>query len=176
MPESKTADAAKVLLRLPKGLHKWLTQQARRGNRSLNAQIVNVLEAYRERLKALAAAETEAEKTEASIEPDYEVPLTEVGLFTPEFARARWKGGHPPLSFGAAIDVYRRSQEAGVSPTEYFERLLRERGINPDAPYEPPAGTSEPEKVVLPPAGTSEPEKVVLPDEIFHKKKPAQAR
>jgi hypothetical protein len=143
MPESKTADAAKVLLRLPKGLHKWLTQQARRGNRSLNAQIVNVLEAYRERLRALAAAETETEKTEASIEPDYETPLTEVGLFTPEFARARWKGGHPPLSFGAALDLYQKSKEAGVTPEEYFRRELEKLGVDPDASYEPPAATSE---------------------------------
>jgi len=40
---SKTADAIKLVLRLPKPLHKRLTQQARRENVSLNTLIVNQL-------------------------------------------------------------------------------------------------------------------------------------
>jgi Arc-like DNA binding domain len=41
---SKTTDAIKLVLRLPKGLHKRLKQQARRNNVSLNTEIVNQLE------------------------------------------------------------------------------------------------------------------------------------
>src|SRR5262249_27347695 len=40
---SKTADAIKLVLRLPKPLHKRLKQQARRNNVSLNTEIVNQL-------------------------------------------------------------------------------------------------------------------------------------
>jgi len=40
---SKTADAIKLVLRLPKALHKRLTQQARRNNVSLNTEIVQRL-------------------------------------------------------------------------------------------------------------------------------------
>jgi len=43
---SKTADAIKLVLRLPKALHKRLTQQARRNNVSLNTEIVNQLEGH----------------------------------------------------------------------------------------------------------------------------------
>jgi uncharacterized membrane protein YheB (UPF0754 family) len=44
MPESKTADAVKLVLRLPKSLHKRLRQQAARNNVSLNTEIVTQLE------------------------------------------------------------------------------------------------------------------------------------
>ena len=43
---SKTADAIKLVLRLPKPLHKRLKQQARRNNVSLNTEIVNQLEGH----------------------------------------------------------------------------------------------------------------------------------
>jgi len=43
---SKTADAIKLVLRLPKPLHKRLRQQANRNNVSLNTEIVNQLEGY----------------------------------------------------------------------------------------------------------------------------------
>ena len=43
---SKTADAIKLVLRLPKALHKRLTQQARRNNVSLNTEIINQLEGH----------------------------------------------------------------------------------------------------------------------------------
>src|SRR5262245_18858648 len=43
---SKTADAIKLVLRLPKPLHKRLTQQARRNNVSLNTEIINQLEGH----------------------------------------------------------------------------------------------------------------------------------
>jgi Arc-like DNA binding domain len=41
----KTADAVKYLLRLPKGLHKRLLQEAKRNNTSLNTEIVQRLDA-----------------------------------------------------------------------------------------------------------------------------------
>jgi hypothetical protein len=41
---SKTADAIKLVLRLPKPIHKRLKQQARRNKVSLNTEIVNLLE------------------------------------------------------------------------------------------------------------------------------------
>jgi hypothetical protein len=44
MPESKTADAVKLVLRLPKSLHKRLRHQAARNNVSLNTEIVTQLE------------------------------------------------------------------------------------------------------------------------------------
>ena len=40
---SKSADVVKLNLRLPKPLHKWLTQQARRNHVSLNTEILNQL-------------------------------------------------------------------------------------------------------------------------------------
>jgi hypothetical protein len=43
---SKTADAFKFVLRLPKPLHKRLKQQARRNNVSLNTEIVSQLEGH----------------------------------------------------------------------------------------------------------------------------------
>jgi HicB-like protein involved in pilus formation len=42
----KTADAVKFLLRLPRGLHRRLLQQAKRNNVSLNTEIVNQLESH----------------------------------------------------------------------------------------------------------------------------------
>ena len=42
----KTANAAKVLLRLPKSLHRQLVQQAKRNNVSLNTEIVNQLSGH----------------------------------------------------------------------------------------------------------------------------------
>jgi HicB family len=44
---SKTADAIKLVLRLPKPLHKRLKRQARLNNVSLNTEIVNQLEGHR---------------------------------------------------------------------------------------------------------------------------------
>jgi HicB family len=41
---NKTADAAKLVVRLPKSLHRRLKQQAKRNNVSLNTEIVNQLE------------------------------------------------------------------------------------------------------------------------------------
>jgi len=43
---SKTADAIKLVLRLPKSLHRRLKQQANRNHVSLNTEIVNQLEGY----------------------------------------------------------------------------------------------------------------------------------
>ena len=68
---------------------------------------------------------------------DYMIHLTEIGLWTPEYARKRWKGGHPavPAFVDALIDL---SNEAGVTPEEFFKNLLREKGVDPDAPDVPP--------------------------------------
>jgi hypothetical protein len=46
MSADKTADAVKFLLRLPKGLHRRLLQDAKRRNVSLNTQIVDELQGY----------------------------------------------------------------------------------------------------------------------------------
>jgi len=42
----KTADATQFLLRLPKPLHRQMTQRAKRNNHSLNTEIVNQLEGH----------------------------------------------------------------------------------------------------------------------------------
>jgi hypothetical protein len=56
-PREKTADAVKLMLRLPRSLHKRLQQQAKRNNVSLNTEIVNELERHEEgALKATAEA------------------------------------------------------------------------------------------------------------------------
>ncbi len=46
MLKNKPTDAVRLLLRLPKGLHKRLQQEAKRNNVSLNTEIVNQLEGY----------------------------------------------------------------------------------------------------------------------------------
>jgi hypothetical protein len=43
MSANKTTDAVKLVLRLPKDLHRRLTQQAKRNSVSLNTQILNEL-------------------------------------------------------------------------------------------------------------------------------------
>jgi HicB-like protein involved in pilus formation len=44
MSANKTTDAVKLVLRLPKSLHRRLTQQAKRDNVSLNTEIVTQLQ------------------------------------------------------------------------------------------------------------------------------------
>lgn len=143
---SKTAGAAKLLLRLPKPLYRRLKQRAKRNNVSVNTEIVNQLEGFEARLEGEAAERTKAAVRQAIDEQaleealgDYSIPLTEIGLFTPEYARTRAKGGHPPLSPEIARTLYRASRAAGLTPTEYWRRKLKEHGIDPDAPYEAPA-------------------------------------
>ena len=46
MPKNQTTDAAKLLLRLPKPLHRRLQQDAKRNNVSLNTEILNQLSGY----------------------------------------------------------------------------------------------------------------------------------
>jgi Arc-like DNA binding dprotein len=46
MSANKTTDAVKLVLRLPKSLHRRLTQQAKRNNHSLNSEIVNQLQGH----------------------------------------------------------------------------------------------------------------------------------
>jgi HicB-like protein involved in pilus formation len=122
VPAPKTVDAVKLVLRLPKRLHRRLVQRAKRNNISLNTEIITELEKYSER---------------------FAVPLTEVGLFSEEFSAKRRELGHPPLSIGAALDLFQRSKKEGISPEEILTRELQKRGIDPDAPYEPPAAASE---------------------------------
>jgi hypothetical protein len=47
---SKTADTVKLVLRLPKPLHRRLTAEARRKNVSLNTEIINQLAGYEARI------------------------------------------------------------------------------------------------------------------------------
>jgi Arc-like DNA binding domain len=46
VPKNKTTDAVKLLLRLPKGMHRRLAQDAKRNNTSLNTEILNQLSGY----------------------------------------------------------------------------------------------------------------------------------
>jgi hypothetical protein len=60
VPKNKTTDAAKLLLRLPKPLHKRLQQQARRNNTSVNTEILNQLSGYRNAVCHAKSAEFDA--------------------------------------------------------------------------------------------------------------------
>lgn len=66
------------------------------------------------------------------------VPLTEIGLWTPEYARKRWKGKHPALPYNIVLALLDLSKEAGLTFEEYWKRTLKEHGVDPDKPYEPP--------------------------------------
>jgi hypothetical protein len=131
MPAPKTADAVKLVLRLPKGLHRQLVQRAKQNNVSLNTEILNELEAYGDDDIAVARHLGEA----------YLVPLSEIGLWSPEYARIRQEGGHPPLPPEIARALYHAAKKAKVTPEEYWKRKLRELGVDPDAPYEGPIKT-----------------------------------
>jgi hypothetical protein len=88
----------------------------------------------------------EAEATQAALDDDkiddYVVPLSEIGLWSPEYARIRQQGGHPPLPPEVARALSRAAKRAKITPEEYWKRKLRERGIDPDAPYMAPATES----------------------------------
>jgi hypothetical protein len=64
MSAARTDDVVKLVLRLPKGLHRWLVQTAKRNNVSLNTEIINGLRGYettlakelRDRIGAAASA------------------------------------------------------------------------------------------------------------------------
>ena len=66
-------DVTKFLLRLPKGLHKRLSQQAKRNNVSLNTEIINLLEgrgaADMETIARLAAEKAVSTMTMVQSEP-----------------------------------------------------------------------------------------------------------
>lgn len=66
-------DMAKFLLRLPKGLHKRLVQQAKRNNVSLNTEIINLLEgrgaADMEKIATMAAEKAISTMTMMGSEP-----------------------------------------------------------------------------------------------------------
>jgi predicted HicB family RNase H-like nuclease len=124
----KTADAVKLVLRLSKNLHRQLVQRARRNGVSLNTEILNELEAYGDDDIAVARHLGEV----------YLVPPSEIGLWSPEYARIRQEGGHPPLPPEIARALYHAAKKARVTPEEYWKHKLRENGIDPDAPYEGP--------------------------------------
>jgi HicB-like protein involved in pilus formation len=129
MPSPKTADAIKLVLRLSKGLHRQLVQRAKRNNVSLNTEIINELEAQGRDDSVIARA----------IEDAYMLPLSEIGLWSPEYARIRQEGGHPPLPPEIVSALRHEAKKAKVTPEELWKAKLRENGIDPDAPYMAPA-------------------------------------
>jgi hypothetical protein len=72
-------DVTKFLLRLPKGLHKRLAQQAKRNNVSLNTEIINLLEgrgaADMETIAKLAAEKAVAGTMTMMQSPKVDFPL-----------------------------------------------------------------------------------------------------
>jgi HicB family len=153
MAANKTADAIKLNLRLPKSLHRHLRQEARRNNVSLNTEIVNELE--RERKLAIPRTiaanavkiledRLEDQSIDRAIDDIY--IFSEKGLWSPEYARIRHQGGHSPLSPETARLLYSAAKKAKVTPEEYWKRKLHERGIDPDAPYQAPPSTDEPDQ------------------------------
>jgi hypothetical protein len=157
MAADKTADAIKLNLRLPKSLHRRLQQRARRNNVSLNTEIVNELDGYKEptteeslnrglMIAEAAKAALGDHTIDREIDDKYMVPLTEIGLWSPEYARIRHKGGHPPLPYETILALQSAAKRAKVTAEEYWKRKLRERGIDPDAPYQAPPSTDEPDQ------------------------------
>jgi hypothetical protein len=80
------------------------------------------------------------------IDDDYMVPLAEIGLWSPEYARIRHQGGHPPLPYETVRALNRAAKRAKVTAEEYWKRKLRERGIDPDAPYQAPPSADKPDQ------------------------------
>jgi hypothetical protein len=76
----------------------------------------------------------------------YMVPLSEIGLWSPKYARIRQQGGHPPLPPEVVRSLSRAAKRAKVTPEEYWKRKLQDHGIDPDAPYVPPPKTNEPDQ------------------------------
>jgi HicB family len=132
MPAPKTVDAVKLVLRLSKGLHRQLVRRAKRNNVSLNTEIINELEAHRRDDSTLDRA----------IEDTYMAPIAELGLWSPEYARKRHEGGHPPLPPEIVRALWHEAKKAKVTPEEYWKRKLRQNGIDPDAPYTAPVDTT----------------------------------
>jgi hypothetical protein len=133
MPSPKTADAIKLVLRLSKGLHRQLVQRAKRNNVSLNTEIINELEVHGRDDSVIARA----------IEDTYLVPLSEIGLWSPEYARIRHQGGHPPMPPEIVRALWHEAKKAKVTPEKFWKDRLRENGIDPDAPYMAPSEESK---------------------------------
>jgi hypothetical protein len=147
MAADKTADAIKLNLRLPKSLHRRLQQRARRNNVSLNTEIVNELEGYKEpTTEEIVKAALDDHTIARAIDDNYMVPLAEIGLWSPEYARIRYHGGHPALPYDVVRALTRAAKRDKVTVEEYWKRWLRERGIDPDAPYQAPSSTDEPDQ------------------------------
>jgi len=85
---SKTTDAIKLVLRLPKTLHKRLKQQAKRNNVSLNTEIVNQLhgyeaEAVKRTTEIVQPLLEEAARASATIAAEVAAEAALLGIFRP---------------------------------------------------------------------------------------------
>jgi hypothetical protein len=114
-PREKTADAVKLMLRLPRSLHERLQQQAKRNNVSLNTEIVNELERHEEGvLKATAEALQPMVRAASSGVALYTAELM-VSILKPEaleqFKEDTAKAGLPRLSPKIPDDMVEEAPE-----------------------------------------------------------------
>jgi hypothetical protein len=117
-------------------LDDWLQAAAAQSGRSVSEEIEYRLEQSFQREEAA---------DEHTID-HYMVPLSEIGLWSPEYARIRHQGGHPPLPPEVVRSLSRVAKRAKVTPEEYWKRKLREHGVDPDAPYVAPPSAEPPEQ------------------------------
>jgi hypothetical protein len=132
-------------MRTTRGLRDRIEAAARASGRSLVQEVERRLEQSFEREDAAEAnrAVLDDKAISRAIDDSYRVPLTEIGLWSPEYARQRQQGGHPPLPPEIVHALYHAAKRAKVTPEEYWKRMLRERGIDPDAPYIAPPGEQD---------------------------------
>jgi hypothetical protein len=119
-PREKTADAVKLMLRLPRSLHKRLQQQAKRNNVSLNTEIVNQLERHEEGvLKATAETLQPMVRAASSGAALYAAELV-VSILKPEaleqFKEDTAKAGLPRLGPKIPDDMVEEAPESEHKP------------------------------------------------------------
>jgi Arc-like DNA binding dprotein len=130
-------------MRTTRELRDRLDAAARASGRSLVQEVEYRIEQSFQTAEAAKAA-LDDDAIDAYTNSHYTVPLSEIGLWSPEYAQIRQQGGHPPLPLHIVRALCRAAARAKVTPEDYWKDMLQERGIDPDAPYEAPAVAPEP--------------------------------
>jgi hypothetical protein len=127
-------------MRTTRELRDRIEAAAHASGRSLVQEVEYRLEQsfQREDIAEAARAVLDERAIARAIEDSYKLPLTELGLWSSEYARIRHQGGHPPLPYDVVLALWNEAKKAEVTPEELWKRKLRENGIDPDAPYEGP--------------------------------------
>jgi hypothetical protein len=119
-PREKTADAVKLMLRLPKSLHKRLQQQAKRNNVSLNTEIVNQLERHEEGVLKATAETLQPMVTAASSGAALYTAELVVSILKPEalaqFKEDTAKAGLPTLGPKIQDDIVEEAPDTERKP------------------------------------------------------------